>query len=385
MEINFQNTQNVFGPLAVYRLEGEINGIKKVIYLFGEFHVIRKKCENEVSLEMYQYMAREFRKIEKSKKDKVYDLFLEIHMNKNDTGNNGTYAYAIDDLRNYFSKKLNLENKKIILSKSKNVRFHLLDFRIGIIRNFINNIYTLNQNLNNDYYPENKINEFLKLIDQLLNLLKSKIKPNMDIYEIISKKGNDSYENMNELIHNIGYKIRFSYKNHDIKIILAKYYNDIIKNIQKFEKYVNDNHEDMKKIKVFDKLVIIKKDNTFSYNDYVKIENYNFNLYNLREMINNSFVLLTDLYSLRRFLDKDYVTNVVQYNGALHTMNMIYILVNDFNFNLTHSTVENLTNENLKEAVKKSKINDLSHLFETALPQQFTQCVDLSNFPSNFD
>ena len=46
------------------------------------------------------------------------------------------------------------------------------------------------------------------------------------------------------------------------------------------------------------------------------------------------FCIFTDLYTLRRILDKDYIKNILTYNGANHVQNMVNILINSFNFNL---------------------------------------------------
>ena len=105
-----------------------------------------------------------------------------------------------------------------------------------------------------------------------------------------------------------------------------------------------------------------------------------------------------DLYFLRRFLDKDYITNGIVYSGALHSADYINILVNLFNFKITH-TAYAVTNNivELNDIVKSydpfsEKNKSLEYtaiLFGTEdlfLPFGYKsiQCSDIAKFPPNF-
>ena len=100
--------------------------------------------------------------------------------------------------------------------------------------------------------------------------------------------------------------------------------------------------------------------------------------------MNIQSVLLMDLYFLRRFLDKDYITNAILYCCAFHTSDIIYILVNEFKFKITHSTSD-INNIN--------KIITSKNKYELILPYGYQlliknktiiQCSDISLFPKNF-
>ncbi len=78
------------------------------------------------------------------------------------------------------------------------------------------------------------------------------------------------------------------------------------------------------------------------------MEQYN-NIY-IKYMSTTSQIM--DLYFLRRFLDKSYVTNGIIYTGAYHTMDIIYILINKFDFKLTHSSVNKLSITDLNRNIK---------------------------------
>ena len=59
------------------RLQGEISGIKKVIYLFLDFHnPVDLECDNIFAKDISLYFAENFDKLNSS--NKTYDFFLEI-------------------------------------------------------------------------------------------------------------------------------------------------------------------------------------------------------------------------------------------------------------------------------------------------------------------
>ena len=66
-------------------------------------------------------------------------------------------------------------------------------------------------------------------------------------------------------------------------------------------------------------------------------------------------VTFMDVYFLRRFLDKKYITNTVTYTGINHSINYIYALVKYFDFKITHASYMKY---DIKEATKKIKNSD---------------------------
>ena len=51
----------------------------------------------------------------------------------------------------------------------------------------------------------------------------------------------------------------------------------------------------------------------------------------------NLSCVITDLYFLRRFLDKKYIKNGIIYTGSSHMIDLIYLLTKYFNYELTHT------------------------------------------------
>ena len=59
------------GPFNLIRLEGVVNNVKKVIYLFADVHrdvSEQTACENVFAQDISQYLAKNFLKLNKSSK-----------------------------------------------------------------------------------------------------------------------------------------------------------------------------------------------------------------------------------------------------------------------------------------------------------------------------
>lgn len=97
------------------------------------------------------------------------------------------------------------------------------------------------------------------------------------------------------------------------------------------------------------------------------------------------FSALTDIFFLRRFLEKDYVTNGIAYTGAAHSVNYIYMLIKYFDFKITHYSYINIENQdlnNLHRQIKNSStFRDVDIYF--SLPY-LSQCSDMTSFPKLF-
>lgn len=71
-----KSIKQVNGPINVVRLEGKVNDVRKVIYVFLDFHygISRQtECENIYSKDIQLYLAENFGNLTKS--DKIYDFF----------------------------------------------------------------------------------------------------------------------------------------------------------------------------------------------------------------------------------------------------------------------------------------------------------------------
>ena len=90
-----------------------------------------------------------------------------------------------------------------------------------------------------------------------------------------------------------------------------------------------------------------------------------------------------DVFFLRRFLDKEYITNAASYTGAYHSWTYIDILVKDFEFKITHAAYSKYNDlDELNAFVKKANMKEISGVF---LEPIRNQCSDLEGFPKEFE
>ena len=95
------------------------------------------------------------------------------------------------------------------------------------------------------------------------------------------------------------------------------------------------------------------------------------------------FAGLMDLFFLRRFLDKDYITNGIVYTGKAHSEFYILSLVKYFNFKVTHTAYSSLPNmDKLTETIKAQP--NIDGLFKLLNPPIMSQCIHADVFPELF-
>ena len=107
------------------------------------------------------------------------------------------------------------------------------------------------------------------------------------------------------------------------------------------------------------------------------------------------YSLITDLYFIKRFLDKNYIESGVSYTGGTHFNNIIFILVKYFNYNITHifkyyTTVINNKSYSIRDIsnlpIKNFEYDDImSKLFIFSNENETFQCVNFFQFPDNFE
>lgn len=405
------NEISINGPVNILRLEGVVHGIKKVIYLFMDFHqniTSQTQCKNIFSEDIQKYFVNSFYKLNKNQT--MYDFFVEIYpteignMIKQPLQEDYKEKY-IDEVVKFFGKIFNYDPKKNKVSVNKlfkNIRLHYIDIRdyykhnlqakISIMSNISREFMcTENINLNdldNIIYLMELMKKHLELIINILSKSKNKIsKPTL------IKENIDNSIDL-DVIEHLANKLKLSYKHDDIKKIMNMLITNTIKN---FESTVKEIDSEIKEFMSYYKQIyntsgkLIKDKNT-SY-----IYTYSLSSYTIREMIVNIantverlieerfiefFARFTDIYFLRRFLDKDYITNAIVYTGALHSNTYVHVLVNYFNFKVTDASYSKISDMNkLTGEIKKRSLIEIQELI---LPVHFDQCSNLTNFPKDF-
>jgi hypothetical protein len=399
------------GPTNTYRLEGTINNKKKVLYIFMDHHNEpnrQTKCPNIRSIDIQNYLISEFDKVKKT--DNMIDFFLEIEpifLDVNNKLNKEKYIWEVGQLFSHGYKKNS--DKPSTSSEFPNVRFHYMD-----IRNYIEeDTFKLFGEMKNLFYKikcdsylmPGDINCFMngfdlitasikKIYDQLLTKKQTipktkKLVP--DNIDILSKYTLDDKRN---IMIKIIEKIKNKYQNNDIKSII----NQLIKvQLNEIEKYFDWHNKTQKKLLEYSKIIdsidkykIVHDDNpsvAYTGLEYKKNKEIFDFLDNILTKDNALifFARITDLFFLRRFLDKVYVQNALVYTGGYHSIYYIYVLVKYFNFNITHcanlnSKIKNVSQ--LQNIVKKANSeNDVRYKL---YPEYIIQCSNLEHFPDLF-
>ena len=391
------------GPFNTVRLEGEIGNISKHIYIFFDFHesIQEQTGCDETTIDVNNYISNNVN----NSKDTI-DLFVEIYPSEisakytSDTTNTTSTKRGryIDEVIKYYVKNIN--NKK-------NLRLHYFDIRDSLEGDTYYLLGEMASNAWNYGCSNNLLYE-----KQLAFLSDLEIRCNI-IYDIVIK--NKKYgDNSKEL-----YKIMSEYKlfniDVDMKCIPAIEYfinkikkkinnNDIKKILNSFiesdiKKIINNTLEiifNMKKLLID----IGSQNDNRCVNDYLDEKDYDYgfsverlNKINklgsyydiLKKKYVKLFVIIVDLFLLRRFLDKTYISTSVTYTGASHSIFYIYVLVKYFKFKVTHcsKTVDNLNIKQINENIQKA--DSTFNVSTMLLPIKLIQCSDLTSFPSNFD
>lgn len=344
------NNINISGPINIVRVEGSIDGNNKVLYLLFDYHTKETKCSDYNSIDVVQLFDKFTN--EAVSLNNEWDLFIEDDLNyisNKDIINKSNYSdiYLVE-LRNFFNNKYS-ETVNNLVKRKDNIRYHYFDIRWKL--NFSYVFSSLEKLIANNYKKE-------IFYDKAENIYKLLL---IDYDNLFKKENkiNKKYNNMKvkEIVFNILSVCEEKFK------ILLKDFKDIIEDLEKS----ND--------------IFLKRLN--EYGDY---EEYNYEI--KQKIIKFSYdyklmsVRITDLYFLRRFLDKKYIKNGVIYSGGWHCLNIIRILVKLLNFKITNLSYSNINLENLNKFVKNSK--DFFELRSVLFPEYFIQCSSMEGFPDMF-
>ena len=355
---------NINGPINIIRLEGYINNIKKILYIYSDWHLepySQTNCNINGAVDIELFLDTSFSNV-----DHTVDFFFEVGVKNIQQYNRKFKSRYIDNVGQLFSRNfnININNKVKSSSKYNNVRLHYVDIRNDnyILIDYIDHIHSLY--LNRIYYNDIIIN--MNDNESFLNFWGGKL-DKLDILSEDLLHYINSYSYVTKIINKINNKY--------IKEILNKYLNLFNANLQNtkkitqqvYNKIINITkiYSKMKDIKHIDKIpTLIHKINYFLDYNYINIQ----------------MILLMDLYFLRRFLDKQYIRTGVLYCGASHTINIIYILINEFDFKITHCT-SNI--DKINSIIKKKNYkNSLYYGIQTLTNNnKIIQCSNTSSFP----
>jgi hypothetical protein len=352
------------GPINYAHLQGNMNGIEKNIYLFFDKHLniyeqTRCKSFNSIDITYYLYT------LIKEAKDYL-DFFMEIRLsqlNKSITYNRDIY---INEVINLFKSEFVIENKgtkeQVKYSKTNSkVRLHYLDIRdcLGIyyLRNIIDikikkYLDLLSKDDLDAYIRKNYYKKILKYVDIINEQIESLDK---NIKEIIINK-NVVYDKINNKQKYYLDKLINKYKNTQLKqsinLFLDSHYNFILTYYKRTILEIKSINENIIDITILTELID-----------------------KILEYINKIYGLFTDVYLLRRFLDKNYINNSVIYSGGAHSINYIFYLVNYCNFKIIkiHNSLETDVNLLMNKIKKEAICFTIYDLF--LFKDKYIQCI----------
>jgi len=355
------------GPINYVKLVGQINNKPKNITIFMDVHLDinnQTRCSSFDSIDISQYL---YTKIKNAKIP--IDLFMEIRndqIQKPTTNKKDIYIREVIEL---FKSEFVVVKDKVSYSKSNpNVRLHYLDIRdhleIFYTSNLINNeiiskLSLLKGDNLTDAEKIDKIEQIKKHIELIkeytenIYITKNIIQQNQPQH--FDKKSQKYY--LNKIIH--------EYQNENLQTKINEFFDmNVINNISEFQGIV---------MQIFQLVMYYKY-------DMKNIEHINRILsltYTLNTNILKMYTTFTDAYFLRRFLDKDYIRNVITYCGRYHGLNYIYFLIKYFNFEITKIYNPNgLTINNIMDKIKKTY--DLKEVYNLFLikGEKSIQCTD---------
>jgi len=388
------------GPINAVRLEGEIFGIKKILYVFCDIHIDvndQTQCESWISQDFTSFLAQEFSKIDKNK---YIDFFFEMKESKLKSKHYPNRDKYIVETSKFFNKMIRFDkNKKNIGTEfGNNIRFHYIDIRDYFYNNIINMLDEIDNILHNveSYLISNDIKYIIDIINNLLLEL-------ADIIHLISDPKNESIKPTNNYDKNkmiiVMKKLNFNYKHSETKKGIQPLLDNIINELKEistklldFNKLLSEYELYIKKFNrdgdLYSKLNITKSNEITYTVDYNVANKY---LYDIKEhfnifynLITSTFAKIVDLYFLRRFIDKDYVTNAISYTGLGHSIVYIHTLVKYFNMKITNASyIKDPIDKVNKELLNYDIVTTDVQLF--FYPPKLIQCSDLSSFPDNFN
>lgn len=395
------------GPIICFRLEGMINNIQKVIYLFGDYNVIlsgETSCPQYKSEDFVKYFVETMKKTDKNKK---YDLFFEILSISNESNYTKVEEY-IFEFSKYFKSTINVIkpnklNKNNNDSKSKtspNLKLHNINIKDIFTNKYIYVWINKLQILLSEISDNKNITLIQKIMYEKIvsNIKKNIVKTTQYLKKNFYETDQINEDNKNdkiamEKIKKYSHKILYEYKNKNVENILtsqvefltkiSKYVDKILMLIDKLTEYIYELYKIL--VEESDIMYENKYDAGYGQHDLLtgkiilKIEEIYTEIFNIYRAI---FILITDLNSLRKFLDRDDITNCVCYMDIDNTFNYLFVLVKYFDFKITHATYTLINTSEIEKLIKKNE-HDMKLVTEF-FPQKIFQCINMIDFPKSF-
>ena len=150
--------------------------------------------------------------------------------------------------------------------------------------------------------------------------------------------------------------------------------------------YYTENFEFLKKVNIINKNTNTRTTQYgIDYTTFMKIklslESAASEIFRLFTLI---YCLFTDIYTIRRIVDKPYCTNAIVYVGDLHCWNILYLLTKHFDFKITHASYSAKSLPELNSEITKQEVTNNTWYRTNLNPPLFYQCSSMEGFPNMF-
>lgn len=356
----------ISGPVNYIKLIGSINGIQKIIYILMDVHNdidSQTKCESFDTEEISHYI---YKKIKNAQKP--LDFFMEIRSEQFTEPRDNKKDIYFKEVIDLFKSEFVMEKDQVKYSKTNpNVKLHYLDIRDHLD---LFDVVKYLKIIIDDYLPPlkkniehtNNISRVFK-IDKYVKKIEAMIKQIKNIYNEIKK-------------NKLKYKISKD-ANYYFNKIIHEYTHDEVKD--KLNQFL-DSHLEIEITRVLSILYSLKRNIIPRYLDDIGsikcFNKLNENIDILDKLIVDIYSLITDVYFLRRILDKDYISNVITYCGRQHAINYLFVLIKYFDFKLVKIyTTYDTTSDNIISEI--NKVNNVRDIYKLFMPkQEMIQCID---------
>jgi len=397
-------TKTVSGPLNMARLEGEIDGIHKVVYLLMDFHVSIDKQTN-----CYDIRAPTLRQFLIDRFDNTkhhLDFMIETYPRTMLSPHIIHSLKYIWDIQELAKRAFSIDKKGTSVMGSTefpNVRLHYIDIRdefmgLSLVYEMQHDINSILNNIVSPYPKIRKVMQDLKMSLKWVNNIVKILTTNVTTDSKISvptitgdlKHLQYTKKEINSISTRIVNKIRTKYTHayvksgiHQlIKMLLLPIVDDIHKianNIQRLLRTIASTNVPFNELSLSDNRVKYGNNAQTLLTENSSLVGLMMNYFDALTRIG---IILMDAYALRRVLDKDYVTHGILYTGISHSTIYIWALVNIFNFKLTHIADHNSKSlTSLIDHIHKLKPQLLELLI---FPKILFQCIDYTHFPELF-
>jgi hypothetical protein len=287
-------------------------------------------------------------------------------------------------------QKFFLQNFRKNSKEFKNIRFHYADIRSSKILFDYKNIDDILKNYNCNNYKQNNVTTMiniygmnLKYLEEVRNYLLGKKKINKkEIYSV-----DTPYNKIEDIVN--------KYNNKDVKTKISALIEIYLTESNKLSKMIYENHTLILKHEE----MCNKYFNEKGYRKKTKDESGNTSYYYddndiILDIIRNHdkiyaqhmlvHATLMDIYFLRRFCDKNYITNAIFYGGAAHCSVYINFLVKFFDFKITHASYLSMDLEKINKKLSE-KLYSIDEINEFFYPEILIQCSNINKFPEKFE